>query len=252
MAGWPQNISKLSFGGSLPRGDIWSMNLYLDDGGEDIGSNRGEYQGVITGIAEAVIAWFRSPSSLISQSARLSYLKLNQIGPDGKYKNPYTNVVNIPIPDGSGSQPSSLAGGVNVDYWQHFSLCLTHRAAETRGPATQGRTYPPAVIVSPNAQGAVPAAQLQPYVNNYTNMLSNIYTAVPGELRGMPLIVSTGTKLAPNQGTRRPIVRVSVGDVPDVQQRRRNASPENYLASTAELNYVGEGVVPGGPGPNLP
>lgn len=227
MPGWPSNISKLTFGGRLPRGDVWSMGVYLDDGGQDIGQGYGEFAGARAQITAAVTDWYTSQAASISRVALLDWFKLNRIGPDGRYVSPSTNEWEHPK---IGGQP----GGFSADWWQHVSLALTHRAAEQRGPATRGRVYPPAVVATPTAAGVMPRDWLQPYVNAWSDCLQDISDAFPGAL-GTPLIVSSGTKAAPNTGTRRPIVRVQAGDVLDIQQRRRNADPEEYTSATSGL-----------------
>lgn len=236
MPAWPANVSRLVLAGTLPRNDTWSMSVHLYDSGFDIGGNSGDYVEVLGNIADLATIWFTSGQARISSSARLTSVKLNQIGPDGKYKNPYTNEELI----GSGQ---GVAGGVPSVQWQHFSACITHRTGIKRGAAAAGRVFPPAVLLSPGAGGVAQDSDITPMADVWRNFLQGVYEAVPGEIAGMPVIVSTGTKAAPNTPTMRPITRVEIGNVIDVQNRRRNALPEKYVPATAPLDIVGGGVI---------
>lgn len=232
MPAWPAGIAKVTWGGRLARGDIWTMSVFVEAPSSDIWYVAADGSETIrTAMGEAVGSWFRSDDALISKAARLTWMKANLIGTDGKYSRPYTNEWELnPGLEG-------WAGANNNTQWQHLSLAVTHRAREARGPATRGRTFPPAVAVFPTPTGVPDTATLQRYVNRYAQMLFDLQQAIPGDTAGRPLIVSSGTKAAPNTGTARPIAVVEVGNMIDVQQRRRNADPEEYVRST--VNFSG-------------
>lgn len=242
MPTWPQNVSRLVLAGTLPRNDTWSMSVHLYDSGFDIGGSSETYKAVLKDIGDLATIWFTSGQAKISSVARLTSVKLNQLGANGRYKNPWTNEVLI----GSGN---GAAGGIPSQQWQHFSSCITHRTDVKRGPANSGRVFPPAVILSPGAGGVAQDSDVVTIADSWRNFLQGVYDAVPGETAGMPVVVSTGTKAAPNTATMRQIRRVEVGNVIDVQNRRRNALPEKYVPSSTPLNVVGGDVIGLGPNP---
>lgn len=247
---YPAGIAKLSFGGGLPRGDTWSMNLFVNyDGAADPVSVFAEgYGDVRRAITAALVTWFKSTDTAISSNCFLQWVKLNAIGPDGKYLRQYTNEWLVQAYESSAT--GNGVNGVNgVMQWPHLSMAVTHRAAEARGAATRGRTYPPMVGIGPNNQGIATEATLRAYANTYVTMLSGVAAAIPGEGSGTPLIVSKGTKANPNVGTKRPIARVEVGNVIDVQQRRRNADAEDYTAASTVLSGQAGGATGLGPNP---
>ncbi len=225
---YPENIARLTFGGPLPRDDTWSMSFWIDAGEGDLfdGNAAAGRGGIRLAMADAVGGWFRNQDSMISQHARLTWMKCNRVGPDGRYVYPYTNEWLVsPLTNG-------IAGGRPNPQWPHLSLAVTLEAAEARGAATRGRSFPPMTALFPSAEGVIAQADLLTYANNFADMLKNIRAAVPGDVAGTVLIVSNGTKSAPDVGTRRPVTRLRVGNVIDIQQRRRNATPEAYTYAT--------------------
>lgn len=241
MPTYPPQVSKLVLSGTLPRNDTWSIGVWLHDGGQDLAGAFDPNNTLLEDIRDLAIIWFTSGQARISSVAKLTSVKLNQIGTDGKYLNPYTQ--EALVSDGNG-----VPGGIPSPQWQHMSLAITHRTSVTRGPANSGRVFPPAVLASPGAGGVVADADLVPMANVWRNFLQGVYDATPGEALGMPLVVSTGTKAAPNVGTRRNITRVEVGNVVDVQNRRRNALPEKYVDAEQPLNTFAVGAPAPGTG----
>lgn len=225
---YPENIARLTFGGSLPRDDTWSMSFWIDAGEGDLfdGNPLGPGAGTRGTLADAISGWFRNQDSMISQYARLLWIKANRVGPDGRYVYPYTNEWLVsPTTNG-------VAGGRPNAQWPHLSLAVTLEAAEARGAATRGRSYPPMTALFPTQEGVIASTDLLAYANNFADLLKNIRAAVPGDTAGTVLVVSNGTKSAPDVGTRRPVIRCRVGNVIDIQQRRRNATPEAYTYAT--------------------
>lgn len=80
----------MQWGGKLPGGETWSCSLRLAEQVHVPGANyvpgEGEIDAWLTGaIKDAVLAYHTRANTYISPSAKLSFVKLNAIGTDGKY-----------------------------------------------------------------------------------------------------------------------------------------------------------------------
>lgn len=206
---YPAPFLRLVASGTLYNTDIfsWSLSFARDfpDGGS-LAPNE-----VPQGVIDAVSAFHNS--SVHAAQARLTMIKLNEIGTDGRYTNQGDTVLHefeTPIPGVSANTPPPQT-----------SLAITLRTAKRRGRAHAGRFYTPlpgysltgGMLSSANQQDAALAA---------TTMLDAITAALPGSYR--PFVMSDlGT------GTMEPVTHVAVGRVLDTIRSRRNAFAEEYF-----------------------
>lgn len=202
-------------GGTLDSGtdaEIWQVGIR----GHFIpGSNGGEVA-YLNGINDNLITWFGSPAHKIRNDAQLRYIKLNAIAPNGDYLNP-----NAP-----NSRPVTANGGVTPVIPPFLSVVTSWRTASTTKYALNGRIYLP---------------------NSPTNTLSNsrISTADRADIAAAGvalLLLLRNDDDSDDQGEFTPhcvsshgadqvITSVRVGDVLDVQRRRKNALRESYATA---------------------
>lgn len=156
---------------------------------------------------------------IVSQ-AKLTSIKLNLIGTDGKYMTPYTNEHIYPTPV-SGGGPTAFSPA-------QLASVVTFRTSAERGKASKGRMFLPActgyTVVQSDGRATVAQAQrlatgtasLVIRLNQAYQNVANIST--PGVVTVMSNIGS---------GTDRVVIRVSAGRVPDTMRSRRNKLAED-------------------------
>lgn len=197
------NLHKIAFGGPLSGSEEWSCGFhFLSPDSVNINS---------TLLNDAVSQWFLRLSSSLQAGAKLTYLKANQINPvTGLYVNPanpntFFYSPELSAPAGNGYGPP------------HMTLAVSTFTALARGRASKGRFYPPTNLafgfnglgkVGSTASIATSAAQLLTDINGAASGSAVVFSKV-------------------GQSTSE-ILGVKVGDVMDVQQRRRRNLVEVY------------------------
>lgn len=188
----------------------WGINLINDFGG---GVAPTEVpQAVIT----AVETFHASGAHVGHDQAKLTTLKLNEIGTDGRYVSASDTVRYdwaTPYPGvGSTQLPPQVA----------LAISLVTDAA--RGRASAGRFYVP-VGIGVSSDGRLPSSAQQSAATAATALLNSLNTALPGFTVGV--VSSVGT------GTQRVATGVRVGRVLDTMRSRRRALVEDYYEAPA-------------------
>lgn len=219
MAYTPHNLVTLS--GTLTeksgQDEIWQIGLRcLTLAGTDPYSGA-DMLSALEAMEDDVTAWFGSGSAGIMPSVHLTQLKMANIGPDGKY----TEDAQILPTDAVGSATPTRPAPSFCSLAYSFGTPLFGRVA------THGRVYPPnfgydtvsgtgtVAIGAQNAAIAACAAMLEAVQQHGSS----------SEL--VPAIISA-------KGPSAPIDKIRVGNVWDVQRRRKYAVPETYVAA----NYL--------------
>lgn len=173
-----------------------------------------------------VRAWFLRPASQISQRARLDYVAMNAIGPDGKYAdaaNPHT----YEVPTDERESGTSAA-----QTWPQVTTAVSLRTQQTRGLATHGRIYTP--TAAPNGgTGRLDQGTAQGIADSLGEMIEAISQESQLFLAGEMRVVVASDKGSP--GPMRIVTRTACGDVNDTQRRRRNQLAEVYQFSELSL-----------------
>jgi hypothetical protein len=216
----------VQWGGKLPGGEIWSCGVRLaqktgwpipiDFLTELPGNTLKEWTDGY--IKDAVLMFHTSAAAAISTACKLSFVKANKIGKDGKYIMPNTN--EYVYPDVAG-------GGGGMAYPNQVALVVSLLTNVSRGPAHRGRFYMPAptspvdgntgLISAVNAQNVAFAAK------TFIEALSDTPGLdVPGSIGVSVMSRKTGA------ATARRVEDVAVGRALDTQRRRRNKLPEFY------------------------
>lgn len=210
-------------GGTLGSGvdsEIWQCGIrggfnYAATDPDPAVSYQTAAQAWLAGIQTGLQSWFTTTSRM-RLDAKLTFAKLNLIGPDGRYVYPsYPN-----------TRGMSATGTGSISVPSIITSAISWKTARRAGPASNGRIYPPLNIVptgtSQDRIDSTTATALANYGKALLNALST-GTSAPTSANFVPQVVSS-------QGPRENITGVRVGDVIDVQRRRKNALKESYSA----------------------
>lgn len=149
----------------------------------------------------------------IAGAARLTTLKLNLIGPNGRYVNDAATVVHdfgLPGISGVGTAP----------YPPQVSLAVSLKTAASRGRAHAGRFYLPAPKAPMGTDGRVTVAGIADLNTHVGNLLNSINEAVPGWVLGVTSDIG--------EGTQRTVTGFTIGRTFDTIRSRRTSIPEGY------------------------
>lgn len=205
----------LTWGGQLLEAEEWSNSLRIIPG-PDVAPTVGEAQAALDELVPVISAYVESAS--YSSAAVLNWIKLNPIGPDGRYIYPVT--VEWQAPD------NTINGTAGV-YAPQLAVVVSLRTAIGRGRASRGRYFLP---LQPNlgTNGRMTGVQTQTLADDAASFLEQINGVLATEAQGA--VVGVLSELG-NPGPASAVLRTLVGDVLDTQRRRRNQLPENYAES---------------------
>lgn len=206
---YPTRFLRLVVSGTLYETDIFSWSLAFAPNFPD--GPLAPPDEVPQGVIDAITAFHNT--SLHASEARLTMIKLNEIGTDGRYTNQGDTVLHefeTPVRGVSANTPAPQT-----------SLAITLRTNKRRGRAHAGRFYTPLPGYS-LVKGMLSPADQQSAVNTATTMLEAVTAALPdGYAPAVMSDLGTGES---------EIVRyVAVGRVLDTIRSRRNAFTEEYL-----------------------
>jgi len=210
----------LAFGGN--QGDleeIWACGIRLVIDSVDPQEGVDEEQYLTNTAVPALTAWMGRAASKIAAACQLTWVKMNEIGPDGKYADQSQT---------HERQGLLISGGGGSTQLHPLQVCavLSWRSNEAeRGFASRGRIYSPRPAVAVGVSGDVAGADrvlMAESARDLLNALDVSLGIVGGTLR--PHIVSRGPGPAPwvGQGESHPIDRVVVDSSLDIQRRRSN------------------------------
>ncbi len=219
--------TRLSFGGPLvPTGEapeIWNCNLNVvsNDGGGYLSPD--EIQAVGTHAQTALNSFWVSTASFISPAAFLEYLKIANIQADGSYDPASPYVFNMNGGNGTSNTPSP----------DILTVSYTWTTATARGVGSKGRIFLPNTY-----QNKFPSSmRIASGSTGFPSVPAHIIAAVNlmGALCGVPaagVFPLAKPVVASNvDATLHPITGVKIGDVCDVQRRRKNALKEVYTSA---------------------
>lgn len=178
---------------------------------------------LLADVAAVVGAWWPGAGANqphITQAARLTGIKLNLIGPDGRYLGPETMEHTYPAP---------IAGGVSTNPPPQLAVVATIRTAEPRGLASKGRMYlPPAngfytPLATDGRASDVSALRVATAMTTLFDGINDVYNALPVTDAARGRVGVASDRLA---GQFRVATEVSVGRVVDTMRSRRNKLDE--------------------------
>jgi hypothetical protein len=201
----------LQWGGKLPGNEQWTCGLRMAD---TTGGNPAESDPTfLAALATHVTTYHQAALTGVSPLAKLSFVKFNGIGIDGKYL--YQSTQEVVLADlagggaGAGNMPNQLA------------LAVSLTTGFSRGPAHRGRFYLPMPthtvgldgLISTGAAGGV-ASTTTTFINGLNSITENFQVAVYSRKLGAP--------------AHRMVTGNQVGRVIDTQRRRRRSLAEMY------------------------
>jgi len=218
----------IQFGGLLGVNEEWSCNLRMQIGNPEPGqitpgslaynARENWIQANIEDIHGDIAAWHNGAANRNSAAAQLNYVKVNQIGPDGRY-------LNLEETHVFGATPGPRGNAASGDF--SASLCVSLWTDAQRGRASRGRFYPPTGQVTYEDDGSVNATTVTAVLTSAQTLLDNLNNS-PGIDTQNPRIVVASNLGEP--GPMRDVTQVAVGEILDKQSRRRRSLVENYQA----------------------
>jgi hypothetical protein len=217
---YPANFHKIVMIGNL-YADTFNVTLsMIPAGGTPIGPAT---QALANSVGTVIKDWWDNPLATnpgngltISANAVLTSVKVNRIGPDGRYVDPDTREYIL---------APALPGGGSSGMIPQTSLVVTLRGANERGLAGKGRMYfPPSAAAAPPLATdgrTTPALALQHAYGVRTLMyqLNDAYLAT-----GFAAVAGIASKSG--AGAFQGLSKISVGRVVDTMRSRRNKQLE--------------------------
>lgn len=175
--------------------------------------------GFMNGIQSPLATWFHDASNLMSTFSTLEFVKVNNIGADGKYQDPSHANTHDYTP--------GIVGGKDPIHPDIISCCWSWRTARTRGPGSKGRIYPPNMTLGTASNMDLSSGQRDQHLAAAQRLL-HIFQIGDGDTAAMLPVVASKV-----DASNTPITTIAVGSILDVQRRRKSAEVEIYTTGTA-------------------
>jgi hypothetical protein len=201
----------VQWGGKLPGPEQWSCGLRLRKktaGAIDSGA------GLLVGISGAIATFHASADAQISAAAKLSFVKVNAVGTDGRYSGAGTNQALYADTPG--------AGAAIQKYPNQIAWAVTLTTGFTRGPAHKGRFYLPLPdCYIAGTDGRVSTAAAETLHGAVATLIGAINTV------NADYEVAVFSRKSGAAGNRK-VTGNAVGRTLDTQRRRRRSQVEDY------------------------
>lgn len=219
---YPAPFHRLVMIGTLYTDDIFNVTLSFTPSGA------GTLPAVTQTLADAVLAevaeWWAqavigSPNTGgigITQSAKLTSIKLNRIGTDGRYMDPETvEAITAPVAGSQGTFPPP-----------QLTIAATIRGALERSRAGKGRMFFPPSVYTP-AVGAVDGKLTTTQATAYGQGVVNLLAALNDVYFAASIPAVAGIASEAGAGAFQTVEKVTVGRVVDTMRSRRNKLDED-------------------------
>ena len=175
--------------------------------------------GYLNGMHASLAAWFESATTYMSNLSNLTYVKCNRINAAGHYADP-TGVFFYDYPEAHPGSQAPIDPPI-------ITTAYTWTTALKRGPGSHGRVYPPNNGLGPAGSQHINDLALPNMVAAAKQLLDAIaHTPTVGPAQLIP-VVASGVN-----ATNTPITGVSIGNIKDVQRKRKDALKESYTRAT--------------------
>lgn len=187
--------------------EVWQFGIRISTG-TPAGGYLNDPQAYANGVGPNIDTWFRAVGNGMSTLARLLTVKVNNIKPDGSYKDNTTHQYVLPV---------AHTGGTSGIYPGFTSLAWTFYTDLGRAPGGRGRCYPPNGTYALNGGAfSCNSATATTNVTAAKALLSILLARLDGTTAIMPVVASRQT------GALGAIQQVSSDTIFDVQRRRKN------------------------------
>lgn len=201
----------LQWGGKLPGAESWSCGVRLAG---PAGTAEADAVSMLPAVTAAVSAFHSSINAQISVNCKLSEVKLNAIGTNGRYVGAGTN--QQVVADLSGGGTSSPA------FPNQIAMAVSLTTGFSRGPAHRGRFYVPMITYPIGSDGRISTTDANAMKTQLTALIAAINAANAGWK------VNVFSRKA-GAAAHRPVTGNQVGMVLDTQRRRRRSLLETYV-----------------------
>lgn len=204
------DIVRVSVYGTLPGGEVWSINpCFRMDGGDTL--NYSEALAAVAAInAVTVPANLRA---VMSSSTAVTGCRVEGRSYAGELQS-----------QADGLRTAAIAGSGSSALPFQSSMVLSLRTVAA-GPSGRGRLYWPATGVTLNAATLRPASgTVTSFLADFKTYLQAIQTALDGVVDESVLLAVWSRKNATSSG----VAKIMAGDILDTQRRRRDNVPESY------------------------
>lgn len=223
----------VTFGGTLgtaPAGDSWQCGVRVTGAGPNGSTPNLDRVGYANAISTPLQTWFTSVTGtygVMRQDAVLTFIKVASVHLDtpaapAKPRWKY---------DVAGNNPqirTKSSGGPSAGVFPWFlSLAYSWTTANLHGWGHTGRIYPPIAWPGTGASGAnLTSAVVADHVTKAKALLTALAQLDGSGTTAVPVVASL------KDGSTHQITGVRVGNVIDVQRRRKEQIPETYTAAT--------------------
>jgi len=210
------DLLRISYKGTMPSGEEWSINPVYAIGG-DFGAPVSSTQANTIAVAIAAIAVPTGLLAVMSSSCAVTGARVEARSLAGDLESIGEAVKGTPTPGTSTATPQSF----------QTSMVISLRTA-TAGASGRRRLYWPATGAAlTNATLRIPTASMATFLSASKTLLAGIQSAIDVTLDGVSLVVWSRTTTSTHN-----VTSLQIGDVLDVQRRRRDTAVETY-SSTA-------------------
>lgn len=215
----------LSFGGTLAADqEQWANNIRL---GPPLGGTFGAItnpEGALDDIETDLRTLFGTPNMGASSDVKVRWIKLNEIGPDGRYAN--QSETHAKYLEGT----EVFAGPGTPSLPPQCSVAVSWTTGRSRGPGSKGRVFVPRPSFGVDPAGRISSATVATMVTAWTTFIQNLNNWPGLDWPNSPVAVVASNVGAP--GPMEQITGVRIGDVMDTQRRRRESIVETYQVGT--------------------
>lgn len=207
---------RVTFGGTLAESnagapdEIWACNVNVTG----VDAEGFDEEAYLDSIAPRLATWFSSVDGHMSNEAALTYVKCNQVGPDGLYVDKTTTHRRDINPVAQG-----VAAPVDPSI---ISIAISWSTDKARGPGSHGRIYPPNATVGSSGQMFLTGFSGPQIATSGFQLLGILQNDGHAGPTLAPVVASKVN------ATNTQITGVRVGSVKDVQRRRKSALRETY------------------------
>lgn len=208
------NVIRVSILGTLPSGEVWSVNPVWQIGGVSTAEDVSPSQANAMAVAVAGVAVPTSLLNMLASSCAVTGARVEARRWDGTL-----------AAQGEALKASPQIGTVGAGGHSYQTAAVFSLRTGGVGARSRGRLYWPATGVGLAIANLRPSGpQILAYVQAMSTYLTSITTALDITLTNSP-ILSVWSRL--NAATT-PVNQIQIGDILDVQRRRRDQLIETY------------------------
>lgn len=216
----------LSWGGTIGNGkDVWANNIRMtnDETGQPDSVPGATLEAMLDDYVTDIRTFMTSAGANIVGGTTCNWVKFNEIGPDGLYVN--KTLTHARYLNGTGA--AGPISGASTSYCPTFqSVAVTLTTSQARGPGSKGRFFLPGCAPTLTYDGVINTTSQTAIANAAAAFITALGDEAGVDVTNMrPAVVSN----VGNPGPANVVTGIAIGNVPDVQRRRKNNLIETYV-----------------------